>query len=228
MSDGSNDFELFKGPAAKEKDEKSDEKFRDEMRQAQQALAQLQKEEGQAKAHDFGLAAIIVQFLSQPQFTDLFLLVSRVVALNISSDFVIAILALIDPKSEQETKRLLTASHHKASPQGHAALVLRHEAGFHTLSPEQKRALEHWFADLTTVAHHTPEILLETMLVPGAERKVAPVLVQLTAFIVRYFLESHHVSIDFQHIRDFAEGMLAEIAKGLAHELNTRKHLKAA
>jgi len=59
------DFELFGAPTAKEHDEKSDEKFREEMRRAQKAMQQLQKEEGKARAHDDKLAQIIVQFLSQ-------------------------------------------------------------------------------------------------------------------------------------------------------------------
>ena len=103
------DFELFTGPAPSEKKEMSDEQFREEMRHSQQALKHLQQEEGQAKAHDNNLAVIIVQFLNQPENTDLFLLISRTVAQNIPSELIIAILALVDKKAQEEVEGLLAA-----------------------------------------------------------------------------------------------------------------------
>ncbi len=218
MADGSNDFELFKAPAAQEKDEKSDEKFREEMRRAQTAMQQAQKDEGKAKGFDFALASIIVRFLSQPQNTDLFLLISRVVALNLPSEFVIAVLSLDDEKARQVVVGLLAEgkksgeSHHDS----HSALVIRHEANFQTLSPELKKEIESWAADMASVAGRTPERILESALLPGLERKISPVLVQLAAFILRNFLAKHQVTMEYADLRDFMERIFLEIIKTLA------------
>ena len=46
------DLDLFTGPAPSEQKEMSDEKFREEMQRTQQAVKQLQKEEGKAKKND--------------------------------------------------------------------------------------------------------------------------------------------------------------------------------
>ncbi len=214
MSDGSNDFELFKAPAAQEKDEKSDEKFREEMRRAQQAMQQLQKDEGQAKGYDLALASIIVRFLSQPQNTDLFLLISRVVALNFPSEFVIAILSLVDQKAHDVVRGLLAEgkSHHEA----HSALAIRHEAHFHSLSPERKKEIEAWATNMSAVAGKSPERVLEAMLIPVHEKKISPVLVQLSAFILRNYLAAHQLNMEYSDLRDFMEGVMLEIVKSLA------------
>jgi hypothetical protein len=215
MADGSNDFELFKAPAAQEKDEKSDEKFREEMRRAQQAMQQSQKDEGKAKGFDLILASIIVRFLSQPQNTDLFLLISRVVSLNLPSEFVIAILSLDDEKARQVVAGLLAeakGAHHSS----HSALAIRHEANFQTLSPELKKEIESWATEMAAVAGRTPERILEAILLPGLERKLSPVLIQLSAFILRNYLAKHQVTMEYEELRSFMEQIFLEIAKTLA------------
>lgn len=217
MADGSNDFELFKAPAAQEKDEKSDEKFREEMRRAQQAMQQAQKDEGQAKGYDLALASIIVRFLGQPQNTDLFLLISRVVALNPPSEFVIAILSLVDQKAQQVVAGFLAeGKKHGSHHDSHSALAIRHEADFQTLSPQRKKEIETWVADMSQVAGRSPERVLEAMLIPGHEKAISPVLVQLSAFILRNYLASHQITMEYSHLRDFMEGVMVEIVKSLA------------
>jgi hypothetical protein len=220
MSDGSNDFELFKAPAAQEKDEKSDEKFREEMKRAQQAMQQAQKDEGQAKGYDLALASIIVRFLSQPQNTDLFLLISRVVALNPPSEFVIAILSLVDQKAHQVVVGFLAEGkkHAGVHHEVHSPLAIRHESNFQTLSPERKKEVEAWVADMAHVASRSPERVLEAMLIPGTEKRISPLLVQLSAFILRNYLATHQITMEYADLRDFMEGVMLEIVKKLAKE----------
>jgi hypothetical protein len=216
MADGSNDFELFQAPAAAEADEKSDEKFREEMKRSQQAMQKSQKDEGKAKGFDLVLASIIVRFLSQPQNTDLFLLISRVVSLNLPSEFVISVLSLDDEKARQVVVGLLAEA--KAGPgrDEHAALAIRHEANFQTLSPELKKEIEAWAADMAAVAGKSPERILEAILLPGLERQISPVLVQLSAFILRNFLAKRQVAMEYEDLRGFMEMVFLEIVKTLA------------
>jgi len=217
MPDGSNDVELFQGPKPSEKREMSDEQFREEMRKAQQTMQQLQREEGQVKAYDFSLAAIIVQFLAQPQNTDLFLLVSRVVALNLPSEFIIAILSLVDAKAHKVVEGYL--AHRKAHL--HSALALRNEAHFSVLTPDQKMDIENWIRNMEDVALRNAERILETIFVPSPERQIYPPLVQLATFILRNYLTSRRISIAYEDLRVFMERVLKEVVGKIS-----RSHLK--
>ncbi|MCT4592431.1 MAG: hypothetical protein N4A36_03580 [Candidatus Gracilibacteria bacterium] len=92
------DFEQFgalESAQGQEKAGESQEQFRERQRQNQAAIAQIQQEEQQKKQDDNLLSFIIVKFLSQPQRTGHFLLISKLVAKNIPSDLIIAIIALV-------------------------------------------------------------------------------------------------------------------------------------
>ncbi|MBN2095886.1 hypothetical protein JW752_00610 [Candidatus Peregrinibacteria bacterium] len=219
------DLELFTGPAPSEKKEMGDEQFRDEMKRTQQALKQLQQEEGQAKAHDNSLAAIIVQFLNQPQNTDLFLLVSRTVAQNLPSELIIAILSLVDRKAAKEVKGLLeggeTSKKHKET-----ALTLHQKADFQALSPEHKKAIDHWTQNMLQVAAKKPHRVLESLVVAGPERKLSPMPIQLSAFILRNYLAGHQIDIEFQLLHDFMQGVFVEMVKNLEEQVKGQKQLE--
>ncbi len=220
MSEGG-DIDLFSGPAPSEQSEQSDEQFREEMKRTQQALVQLQQEEGQAKAHDDNLAAIIVQFLSQPQNTDLFLLISRVVAQNLPSELIIAILALIDKRANDEIKNLLAAG--KEDEQ--KALAIREEASFKSLSQHHKKAIDNWIQNISVVAAKKPHRSLESVIIPGPKREISPVVIQLAAFVLRKFLEYHKITLEFENLRDFMQGVFVEIVKNLEELVKKQKQL---
>jgi hypothetical protein len=218
------DVELFNGPKPSEKKEGSDEKFREEMASTQQALAQLKKEEGQAKAYDNSLAAIIVQFLSRPENTDLFLLVSRTVAQNIPSELIIAILSLIDKRSHEETKGYLEAGK-QAGHTEETALAIHKNANFESLSPAHKKVIDKWVSSISQISMKKPHRALETLVIPGPERELSSVVVQLSAFILRNYLKRHETPIDFQILRDFMEGVFLEIVKNLEELVKGQKQL---
>ena len=69
---------------------------------------------------------------------------------------------------------------------------------------------------MSQVASRNPERILEAMLIPGHEKTISPVLVQLSAFILRNYLASHQIAMEYSHLRDFMEGVMVEIVKGLA------------
>ena len=219
------EFELFTGPAPSEKKEMSDEKFREEMSRTQQAIKQLQKEEGKAKGYDFNLAMIIVQFLSQPQNTDLFLLISRSVAQNIPSELLIAILSLIDKKAQEEVKNLLKAGK-EAEKSPKRALVIHKKADFQNLSPEHKKAIDTWVSHMAEVSSKRPHHVLEAIVIPGPQRELSSVLIQLSAFILRRYLADHKIDIEFQNLYDFMQGVFVEMVKNLETLVKEQKQIK--
>lgn len=229
----SGDFELFSAPAAKEQDEKSDEQFRDEMKRAQQQLAQLQKEEGQVRASDNDLAQIIVQFLSQPGNTDLFLLISRTVAQNIPSELILAIIALVDKNASKEIEGYLKA------PEGEraeiTALTVADNRNFHSLSPEQKKSVDNWISNIVQVAISKPHRTLESLIVkkrsdnPADNGKliheVSPSIVQLSAFILRNYLKEQGVSFEFDDLHEFMQTVFVKLIKNLGEIVEGQKQI---
>ncbi|MFH0820598.1 MAG: hypothetical protein V1908_02380 [Candidatus Peregrinibacteria bacterium] len=229
MSEGG-DFELFNAPAAREADEKSDEQIREEMKRMQQALAQLRKEESQFKANDQSLAAVIVQFLSQAGNTDLFLLISRAVAQDIPSELILAIIALIDERSTEEVFGLLRGGKEELN----AALTVREPAHFGALAPEHKKAIDQWTGNIYHVCLRRPKRVLESIVMnfrsaqydPEMIRELSPVPVQLSAFVLRKYLEKQGIASEFQELRDFTQAVFLQIVQNLERLIHGQKQLE--
>ncbi|MBU0706062.1 hypothetical protein KJ657_00505 [Patescibacteria group bacterium] len=222
------DFELFGAPAAKEHDEKSDEQFREEMKRAQQAMQQLQKEEGKARAHDDRLAHIIVQFLSQQGGggTDLFLLISRCVAQDIPSELIIAVLSLVDRTASEEIQTIIKEA-------GKTALALPEYKDVHALNPAQKMAIDKWIGNITVAAAHKPHRTLDSVLIKSVTKntnelikEISPPFVQLSAFIMRNFLTMQETHIDVSKLRDFMENVYFKMLTDLEEMMQGQRKLE--
>ncbi|PIZ70598.1 hypothetical protein COY07_06500 [Candidatus Peregrinibacteria bacterium CG_4_10_14_0_2_um_filter_43_11] len=226
----SGDFELFGAPAAKEHDEKSDEQFREQMKRAQQQIAQLQKEEGHARAQDQNLVAIIIQFLSQPQNTDLFLLISRVIGQDIPSELILAIISLIDQRATQEVYAYLEA---KEQAEKAVALTVHKKADFQALPPEHKKMIDEWIHNIHHVAAKRPQRVLESVVFnfkaaaynPDAVREIFPSLVQLSAFILRNYLNYFKIEFEFENLHGFMQLVFVEMVKNLEALIQGQKQL---
>ncbi len=222
----SGDFELFSAPAAKEHDEKSDEKFRDEMKRAQQAQQQLKKEEGQARAHDDKLAQIIVQFMATASGTDLFLLISRCVAQDIPSELIIAVLSLVDRKASEEIENILKAG----SP---GALTAPNYKDVQSLNPAQKQAIDAWIKNITAAAAHKPHRALDSLLIKSVAqnsqelvKEISPPFVQLSAFIMRNYLAMQQTQVDVKTLREFMENVYFLMIQDLEEMVSGQKQLQ--
>lgn len=221
------DFELFSAPAAKETDEKADEAFREQMKQAQQAMQQLQKEEGKARANDDKLAQIIVQFLSRAGGTELFLLISRCVAQNIPSELIIAVLALVDVQASQEIVNILKEA--KIT----SGLVVPSSKDVQALSPLQKQAVDEWIRNINIAAAHKPHRTLDTVLIKSVVKntgeivkEISPPFVQLSAFIMRDYLAMQSTVMDFQILRDFLENIYFRMIQDLEAMMEGQRQLQ--
>ena len=162
--------------------------------------------------------------MNQPENTDLFLLISRTVAQNIPSELIIAILSLIDKKSQEEVKGLLEAG--KSNKSEEVAMVVHQQANFESLSPHHKKTIDKWVANIAQVSAKKPHRVLETIVIPGPQRELSMVVIQLSAFILRNFLLKHDITIEFQNLRDFMQGVFVEIVKNLEELVKEQKHLR--
>lgn len=220
---------MFGAPAAKEHDEKSDEQFREQMKRAQKARKQLQKEEGKARSNDDKLAQIIVQFLSQQggTGTDLFLLISRCVAQDIPSELIIAVLSLVDRKASEEIENII-----KEAKQD-AALVVPAYKDVHTLNPAQKKAIDDWIKNITIAAAHKPHRTLDSVLVKSVSasgelvHEISAPFVQLSAFIMRNYLAMQETNVDVKKLRDFMENVYFRIIQDLEEMMQGQKVIES-
>ncbi len=235
MADAGGDFELFTGPAPKEAGEGSDEQFSEEMKKTQQALAQLQKEEGKAKANDHKLASILVQFLSQPENTDLFLLVSRAVANNIPSELILAVISLIDKKAFEEVKVFLESSEKQSPSPESKALAIAENKNFQSLSPDQKKEIDNWINKINEVSFKKPHRILESVVIKkhsenpskidSVIRQISPSLVQLSAFILRNYLTAQNTSFEFSQLQEFMQAVFVNLVKNLEELVQEQKKI---
>lgn len=228
----SHDFELFAGPQPSEKREMSDEQFREEMRKAQAALQQLWQEEGKSRAQDFNLAQIIIRFLSQPENTDLFLLISRVVSQDIPSELILAVISLTDPVAAKQVRSLLTTSERST------ALTPVSVGHMESLNPETRKEIDQWILTISQAAMQKPQRSLESLLkrrraeVPyGGEplvHEVTPSIVQLSAFVLRNYLARQKLNFDFNILHDFMMAVFVELVKLLETTVKEQKRLSSA
>lgn len=222
------DFELFSAPAPKEHDEKADEQFREQMRRAQKAMQQLQKEEGKARAHDDKLAQIIVQFLSQHGGgADFFLLISRCVAQDIPSELIIAVLSLIDREASEEIENILREA------KKDSALMVPKYKDVHTLNAAQKLAVDEWIKNISIAAAHKPHRTLDTLLIKSVARnstevikEISPPFVQLSAFIMRSYLNMQETHVDIKILRDFMENVYFKMLQDIEEMTQGQKKLE--
>ncbi|HLD64255.1 MAG TPA: hypothetical protein VI913_05165 [Candidatus Peribacteraceae bacterium] len=167
-------------------------------------LQQIRKEEKKAKKKDDQVARVIVHFLGSTQHTHFFVLISRLVARDCPSIFILAILSLIHEPSlkqvqEELTERLGTDDHTVMS-EG-LALTKTGE-----LDAETNRALIDWIARLQMVLSLDPEkTLLKLML---DEKNLDGTVLQLTTFVIQEFLNERGRAAPFEKVQPLTVSIL--------------------
>ncbi len=201
------EFELFgASPQGKEKTGESQEKFQERYRQAQSAIQQVKKEEKKKKQDDDLLADIVIQFLNEPQHTKHFLLISRLVARNMPSDIIIAIIALIFEPARVHIEQKFGESNLK--------LEAPKEANF---SDSAKTAINSWLGGINNVATVEPHRILETGL--DHEQKIYFGLVQFTTICLQEFLENQkNEEINFDNIQNFCSAFWQNLFTRIADQ----------
>jgi hypothetical protein len=200
------DFELFSAPTAQEKSEKSDEKFREKYRQAQAQIKKIKREESSKKKDDNSLADAIIRFLGQPNRSGFFILISRLVAANVPSDLILAIISLIDPPSE----KLITEKFGRISQKFPVPRI-----NFETKKEDE---IGSWGRRILAVAFLEPERILKTVLL---EEDLRVEVLQLSAFVLREFLGDER-SDDFEDLKVFCVQFWETILQILRRHLSEK------
>ncbi len=175
---------------------------------AQQAA---RKDEKKAKKRDDGVAHMIMQFLSDTQRIHLATLISRLVAIDCPSPFLLAILSLVSPDSAKAVEEYLSEQGAPAEvdPQALAAL------GETKLSTEANEQLERWILSMDRTLAVNPEQTLKALIVE--EGNIDGTVLQLTTFVLEEFLKKHQKAAAFPDLQRVSISILQSVFEDYMH-----------
>lgn len=213
-------FDAYPGAApGSEKVKETDEQFQERYRQAQAAVKKIRQEEQKKKAQDDSLAKVITKFLGDEGRTPYFILISRLVARDIPSDLILAVIALIyTPAADEIDHKLLQLP--AAEPQE------QHKEKHALFSIEEKKKIDAWTNGIMRIAQTEPRRVLQTAReVDGQPNRD---LIQLFAMVLREFLESgDHGELEIKNLQAFGETFFGTVMTSLQNESGTEYQLEA-
>lgn len=170
-------------------------------------MQQIKKEEKKSKKRDDQVAKAIVQFLADEDHAHLFVLISRLVARDCPSIFILAILSLIDAGcrttvEESLKEAMITTPEPDLATAG---ALMKGDA----ISAAESHDLILWITRMQVVLSLDPEgILLKLML---DEKHVDGTVLQLTTFVLQEFFESQRKEIPFEKLQPLTASILQTV-----------------
>lgn len=212
--------------------EASFELFKEKMKAAAAQMAASKKEEGKQKKKEEELLKILLKFIQNSQKKELVLLISRALEQNLPANFILAIILLGNEEIEEAIGNYLKL---QAGPDAQEkALIFFKED--ETMPLKIKIELDIWMKNLLFQAEENPhrlvknsydiEILEDEDGRISEEKSMKIILIQLTAHVLKEFLDSKNFPNDYDSIMDFAEFSLKGILQKTEENLKNRKLLK--
>ncbi len=171
------------------------------------AMAQIRREEKRSKKRDDQVARTILQFLAKDNYTHLFLLISRLVARDCPSVFILAVLSLIDEGSFLAVQDYLQETIQKTAKEAVDENTSILKAG--TLDAESNRALIEWITRMQMVMALDPERILVTLMID--EKNIDGTILQLTTFVLQEFFLKNGKDAPFEKIQPLAGSILQTV-----------------
>lgn len=171
------------------------------------AMAQIRREEKRSKKRDDQVARAILQFLSQDNYTHLFLLISRLVARDCPSIFILSVISLIDEGAFLAVQEYLQETLQKTAKEAvdeHTTLL---KAG--TLDRETNRTLIEWITRMQMVMALDAETILMSLMID--EKNIDGTILQLSTFIVQEFFLKQGKATPFDKVQPLAGSILQTV-----------------
>jgi hypothetical protein len=150
------------------------------------AMIALQREEKRSKKRDSRVARTIIQFLNDDRYAHLFVLISRLVARDCPSIFILAILSLINDDALKVVEEYLQESGQTTPVQTPDDGTQLTKAG--DLEGATNQVLIQWITRMQMVLSlDTQTILLKLMV---DERNIDGTVLQLTTFVLQEFFRT--------------------------------------
>lgn len=211
-------------PQAQEATEEAQEKFQERVAAAQKALKQLKKDEGKKKKQDNHLAKIIAYFLQTSGNTDLAGLIAQLAENDTPSDFILALLALVDTQSRDaiaiKKEQLLL----EGAQSVQVKVLNLEEKELVDLSTVMKQALDVWFEDIYIVAQSETEKIMEKTL--DHDLNIDLNVIQLAAFLMQRYLQKQGNKMEYNEIYQFVTVALKTVYERLQVEYAEKLQLK--
>lgn len=175
------------------------------------AQQQARKDERKAKKRDDGVAQMIMAFLSDTQRTHLATLISRLVALDCPSPFLLAILSLVNADCTKAVDDYLAEHGSPANPDTTALSAI----GDAKLPADANEKLEKWILSMELVLATNPAHILKALIVD--EGNIDGTVLQLTTFVLDEFMQSHGKSVPFPALQNVTIQVLQSVFEDYMH-----------
>jgi hypothetical protein len=180
---------------------------------SQQAASQQQKDEKKAKKRDDGVAQVILQFLTDTQKIHLATLISRLVARNCPSPFILAVLSLINDKCRTTVDEYLKEKNIDPS----SAVVDQSIIPTQTaLTADANERIGHWILSMDLVLKSDADKILHSLILD--DHNIDGTILQLTSFVLQEFLNSHGKAPEFEDLQRLSAGILQSLFTPYMHE----------
>ena len=171
------------------------------------ALQQIRKEERKAKKKDDQVAQVIIQFLSDKRFSHLFLLISRLVARNCPSIFLLSILSLIHEESLSTVRAYL--KEHTGDTEEHLMDKGLSLTKNHNLDDTANTELLDWVARMQMVLSLDPEGILLRLMID--EKNIDGSVLQLATFVLQEFFHKQQKQVPFEKVHPLTANILQSV-----------------
>ncbi|MBT4119350.1 MAG: hypothetical protein HOG89_01995 [Candidatus Peribacter sp.] len=171
------------------------------------AMAQAKKEEKKSKKKDDKVAQIILKFLNDTKNSHLFTLISRLVARDCPSIFILSIISLIDEESQKEVSEYLKEQTEKDAHETVDESMAVIKTG--EIDPETNRALIDWITRMQMVLAQNPEQILTKLMIDN--KNIDGSVLQLTTFVLQRFFESRKKSAEFEKLQPLTASILQTV-----------------
>lgn len=170
-------------------------------------MQQIRREEKKSKRRDDQVAKAIIQFLDDAQHTHLFVLISRLVARDCPSIFILAILSLIHEGCRTTVKEYLKETiGEQPEPDFTGATALTKSGA---IAVEDGRILILWITRLQTVLSLDVHGILLKLMVD--EKHIDGTVLQLTTFVLQEFFQAQKKEIAFDRLQPLTASILQTV-----------------
>lgn len=170
-------------------------------------MQQIRREEKKSKRRDDQVAKAIIQFLAEQEHTHLFVLVSRLVARDCPSIFILAILSLIHEGCRTTVKEYLSESFEDIPEPDLSSATALTVSG--AIAAEEGAILIRWITRLQAVLSlDVSGILLKLMV---DEQHIDGTVLQLTTFVLQEFFRAQKKEIPFEKLQPLTASILQTV-----------------
>lgn len=171
------------------------------------AMKQIRKEEKKSKKRDDRVVQVIMKFLGSQKDSHLFTLISRLVARDCPSIFILAIISVMDQESLDVVEEYLKESTEKDAHQTvdeSMSLTKSDE-----MDAETNRALIDWITRMQMVLAVSPEKILLKLMID--DRNIDGTVLQLTTFVLQRFFQERSKSTVFEKLQPLTASILQTV-----------------